>query len=297
MEQEKKLYPKEIVAVKDNKSTFCITAEFVRSKKEDGESLTIFTPFSRYVMTLINEEKQFVTANFPLKELAEMKQKSDYANMEHLKYLYDNNTKNENANKPKAYTVKITAGYLKGKTPAEALFEDSKKNAEILNNQYAFLQKNLAKYPKNKEQMDAIVEAAKLLKEGKLNANDVSKSKRINMYNAPIRPLTSRKKGNTYFVYSINIDWIIGSNSPIEVTIENYYAPVIKKEDGTLNVMVKEKTDSKKIMMAMSTMEWNNVLERMFETKNSCSALFFPKCFQDAIMVDNAQRQKYVAEK
>ena len=164
MEQEKKLYPKEIVAVKDNKSTFCITAEFVRSKKEDGESLTIFAPFSRYVMTLINEEKQFVTANFPLKELAEMKQKSDYANMEHLKYLYDNNIKNENANKPKAYTVKITAGYLKGKTPAEALLEDSKKNAEILNNQYAFLQKNLAKYPKNKEQMDAIVEAAKLLK-------------------------------------------------------------------------------------------------------------------------------------
>ena len=52
MEQEKKLYPKEIVAVKDNKSTFCITAEFVRSKKEDGESLTIFAPFSRYVMTL-----------------------------------------------------------------------------------------------------------------------------------------------------------------------------------------------------------------------------------------------------
>lgn len=300
-EKEKKLYPKEIVAVKNN-GTFCVTAELSRSQKKDGESLTIFTPFSRFVFTIINEQKNFVTANFPVKEIAELMHKNDYANMEHLKDLYDAEKKEKDVSKSKAYTVKIASGYLKGKTPAEALLEDPEKNIENLKRQYVFLEKNLKKYPKNKEQMDAIVEASTLFKSGRLNANEVSKFKVINLYNAPIRPLSSKTKKEDEekgirFVYSLNINWNVGDEMPVEITIENYLAPYKEKDDGTINVFPAEKTQYKKISMSISSKEWNNVVERMYETKNSCSNMFFPKCFEDAFYVDKEQREKYNAKR
>ena len=66
----------------------------------------------------------------------------------------------------KAYTVQISNGKLRGKTPAEALKEEN--GEKLLLNQKKWLEENLDKYPKNKEQIEAIEDALNLLKNGQI---------------------------------------------------------------------------------------------------------------------------------
>lgn len=92
--------------------------------------------------------------------------------------------------------------------------------------------------------MDAIVNASQLLKEGKLDADAVGKgqTKRISLYSSGLRPLVNRKNNaGMSFVYELTVDWLLGEKRPLMITIVNYYAPVIKKDDGMLNVQVKQR--------------------------------------------------------
>ena len=66
-----------------------------------------------------------------------------------------------------AYTVRFTSGDMKGMTPAEVLFQNPENSAK-LNEQFKFLKKNLKKYPKNQQQIDAILDASELVKKGEL---------------------------------------------------------------------------------------------------------------------------------
>ena len=46
------------------------------------------------------------------------------------------------------------------------------------------------------------------------------------------------------------------SEKPIEIEIKNYFAPVIKRENGLLNVMAKEKEEEIKNVFPMTMNEW-----------------------------------------
>ena len=242
--ENKSKNPREIAYIVE-KSTFAILDGLTESNIENEEEpLTLHSrKFSRFSFLIINQDKKAATANMNVKEMFGFLEKSHFAMQQELLYQF-NSGSNEEEELPLAYTVTITSGTLKGRTPADVLLNDGEEGKKLLNNQYTFLKNNLSKYPKNKTQMDAIVNASQLLKEGKLDADAVGKgqTKRISLYSSGLRPLVNRKNNTGMsFVYELTVDWLLGEKRPLMITIVNYYAPVIKKDDGMLNVQVKQR--------------------------------------------------------
>mgnify|MGYP006982280583 FL=1 len=242
--ENKSKNPREIAYVVE-KSTFAILDGLTESNIENEEEpLTLHSrKFSRFSFLIINQDKKAATANMNVKEMFGFLEKSHFAMQQEMLYQF-NSGSNEEEELPLAYTVTITSGTLKGRTPADVLLNDGEEGKKLLNNQYTFLKNNLSKYPKNKTQMDAIVNASQLLKEGKLDADAVGKgqTKRISLYSSGLRPLVNRKNNaGMSFVYELTVDWLLGEKRPLMITIVNYYAPVIKKDDGMLNVQVKQR--------------------------------------------------------
>lgn len=242
--ENKSKNPREIAYIVE-KSTFAILDGLTESNIENEEEpLTLHSrKFSRFSFLIINQDKKAATANMNVKEMFGFLEKSHFAMQQEILYQF-NSGSNEEEELPLAYTVTITSGTLKGRTPADVLLNDGEEGKKLLNNQYTFLKNNLSKYPKNKTQMDAIVNASQLLKEGKLDADAVGKgqTKRISLYSSGLRPLVNRKNNaGMSFVYELTVDWLLGEKRPLMITIVNYYAPVIKKDDGMLNVQVKQR--------------------------------------------------------
>lgn len=242
--ENKSKNPREIAYIVE-KSTFAILDGLTESNIENEEEpLTLHSrKFSRFSFLIINQDKKAATANLNVKEMFGFLEKSHFAMQQEMLYQF-NSGSNEEEELPLAYTVTITSGTLKGRTPADVLLNDGEEGKKLLNNQYTFLKNNLSKYPKNKTQMDAIVNASQLLKEGKLDADAVGKwqTKRISLYSSGLRPLVNRKNNaGMSFVYELTVDWLLGEKRPLMITIVNYYAPVIKKDDGMLNVQVKQR--------------------------------------------------------
>lgn len=242
--ENKSKNPREVAYIVE-KSTFAVLDGLTEADIENEEEpLTLHSrKFSRFSFLIINQDKKAATANLNVKEMFGFLEKSHFAMQQEMLYQF-NSGSNEEEELPLAYTVTITSGTLKGRTPADVLLNDGEEGKKLLNNQYTFLKNNLSKYPKNKTQMDAIVNAFQLLKEGKLDADAVGKwqTKRISLYSSGLRPLVNRKNNaGMSFVYELTVDWLLGEKRPLMITIVNYYAPVIKKDDGMLNVQVKQR--------------------------------------------------------
>ena len=158
--------------------------------------------------------------------------------------------------------------------------ENPNVNKKMLLNQVDWLQKHLAQYPRNQVQIDAINEALRLFDTGKLTAQSAPSQpvERTDneIYKSGMRPLIRRKnKNGKTFVYEVKISWIPGSEKPIEIEIKNYFAPVVKRENGLLNVMAKEKEEEIKNVFPMTMNEWLwldhilNAQMRTFEDMNA----------------------------
>lgn len=243
--ENKSKNPREIAYIVE-KSTFAVLDGLTEADIENEEEpLTLHSrKFSRFSFLIINQDKKAATANLNVKEMFGFLAKSRFAMQQEMLYRFNVTDAKEEEELPLAYTVTIASGSLKGRTPADVLLNDGEEGKKLLNNQYTFLKNNLAKYPKNKVQMDAIVNASQLLKEGKLDADAVGKgqTKRIPLYSSELRPLVNRKNNaGMSFVYELTVDWLLGEKRPLMITIVNYYAPVIKKDDGMLNVQVKQR--------------------------------------------------------
>lgn len=217
--------------------------------EKTGKPMSAFNHFSRVVVTIIDkdEKAKFVEANIQYEKLAEIEARGRYAVNLYLDREVNPVAENKGgeASSP-AYTVTIKSGKLAGKTPAQVLQEPD--GQKLLNNQYQWLADNLSKYPKNKEQMDAIMDAAKLQKEGKLKA-DVSVSSGIfNILEAVPLPLIRKKKEDgTCPVREIKIDCNLSKNAPFEVTISNYDAPVMAVSKDGLKEVTTEGSGGNKI--------------------------------------------------
>lgn len=285
--------PKEIASVVRGQ-TFGIANALDRAKGYADENsdvkpdspLKFYSVFSRFPVVIINEQKKAVTGNIPVTDIADIVKRSNFIYEKHMQ----ESMKIENTDLSPAYTVKISSGKLKGKTPAEVLIEDP-DNKQLLNQQYVWLQKNLDKYPKNQIQMDAIEDAANLLKEGTLDKENVNmSSSRFNIYKSGTKPLKSRPMINgKNFIYDINIEWFIGDNYPVNITIQNYYAPVIKdKETNMNNVMFTERDKSTHITneMKLTAAEWMNVLEAIDRNMRTFEMLNATECYKEASKID-----------
>lgn len=248
--------PKECFSMIQNQSFFILN-ELTAPECKDGSEPLLFhhETFSRFVFVIINAEKKATTANIPVHVIPGIIEDVKMARMMEKMHKKEAAAEPE---KSSAYTVVITAGRLKGKTPAAVLLQDAETNLPFLENQKKWLTQNLGRYPKNAVQIDAIDEALSLYHAGKLDASANSAgpvSERI--FGTGMRPLVRRtRKDGKSFVYEIEINWNGGTAKPVEVKIKNYYAPVIKNEKGLLNVVGKEAADVVVNSFSMTYEEW-----------------------------------------
>lgn len=237
-------------AFRTNGTSIHAKAMFSREdgNEKTGKPMAGFNHFSRIVVTIIDkdEKAKFVEANIQFDKLAEVEARGRFAINTYLENELNPST--DDGELSPAYTCVIPVGKLKGKTPAQVLTEmpDGQK---ALNSHYQWLQDNLAKYPKNKEQMDAIIEAARLLKEGKLEKkSNMSHGGTISILEAVPLPLIRKKKEDgTCPVREIAITCNLSKNAPFEVTISNYDAPVMAVSKDGLKEVTSEGSGGNKI--------------------------------------------------
>ena len=254
--------PKECFCLRQNQ-TFFVLNELTMATGDDGsEPLTFHhETFSRFKFVIINSDKKATTANIPVSELPgifeEVRNKNILKKMnssenktfgminsigkmtQKLVYKLVGQPSGASSAATKvdtsspAFTLAISAGQLKGKTPVAALLENAEVNKKLLLNQIAWLEPNVNKYPRNKDQIKAIKEALDLYEKGLLNKNvsaTVSSATATTnnktdpnvIYHTGFRPLVRRKNRNgNCFVYEIKIIWHENLPKPVEIEIRN----------------------------------------------------------------------------
>lgn len=276
--------PKECFCLQQRQTFFVLNELTAPECKDGSEPLTLHhNTFSRFKFVIINADKKATTSNIPVSAIPEILETVRMKNFSRFMPMPVQDKKvsdTEDLSNSIAYTTIISAGTLKGKSPAGALLENPNVNKKMLLNQVDWLQKHLAQYPRNQVQIDAINEALRLFDTGKLTAQSAPSQpvERTDneIYKSGMRPLIRRKnKNGKTFVYEIKISWIPGSEKPVEIEIKNYFAPVVKRENGLLNVMAKEKEEEIKNVFPMTMNEWFwldhilNAQMRTFEDMNA----------------------------
>lgn len=289
-------YPYDIVSFVRTKQTFSVEAHFTQNK--DESPMKVFDgSFSRFTMNVINGGATY--CNIPIEALPGMRVKTDLA----AKMMWEPKqvaAPGGTAQTGPAFTKRFVSGTLKGKTPIEVLLSDPINGKEALNAQYKFLRDNLKKYPKNKELMDAIEEAAKV----DISAlGDVSATPTgtIDILDIGCRPLIRKvREDGKSFVYEGKIVWDSSRNYPVCVTIKNYYANVAKNDNGTLNVNISSKDTASEVVREfnMTGEEWLYCLHEMEQARDCFKMLCFGGGYklaeaaaQEARRVANAARQ------
>lgn len=283
---EKLKNPKECFSVV-RKKTFFIENELSLPEFKDGSEPLSFhhERYSRFVFIIINEEKKPTIANIPVSNMISLLEKARI--LARREYENQLDEKNDNSEQSIAYKITIGSGTLRGKTPAMALIENP-QNENLLLNQIEWLQSNLKRYPKNKDQIEAIKEALRLFKGGSLNAEEASGRRSVEFHSSGLRPLRRKKREDgKCFVYEIKLFWDMGAESPVRVDIKNYYAPVIENEQRLLNVNVSQKDPASEIhnTFSMTLDEWmwaSHVLETNIRTFENCYAWHCYRVAQEA---------------
>ena len=252
-----------------------IEAHFSPAVAEDNEHpLNVFGRMSRLKVTIIDKndaKKKYCDASVQFSKIADVIENGKYA----FNKVMDVKHSAPTGNSP-AYTVRMTNGPFVGQTPAEIM--SNPENKDALNKHYAFLADHKDKYPKNKIQMDAIVDAAKLMSDGKLEAVS-NNAPYITILEAVPLPQIYKKgvvfnESASKYVFTEREDGLCpineieivcdtSKNAPYIITVTNYFAPVIKdmKDHGKLKTIKANKTDLVQHKFNLTAGEWNEFVK------------------------------------
>ena len=315
-------YPKEARSVVRDQ-TISVQPELTRAEAANGDAPgNIYSGFARFVWCLINKAKIPVTANFPKTEFAGVVDKTRAAQASDTFARYILPTILETAPKVQscpakessedysvAFSIRIATGKLKGKTPAEVLKEDPVNGRKLLESQRDWLTGNLAQYPANQKQIDAInaafsAQAAGALEEngtvtaaGGGNAPSISGS-RIPLYESKYRAnIHKQREDGRSFVSDMYVTWIIGKDYPVEIRIVNYWAPVSKDASGKLNVQAAQAVDKIDNAMLLQATEWSDFLSSMQDRLDIFKMLNAKAVVADMIDANNRNKAAALAVK
>lgn len=202
--------------------------------------------FSRFNFAVINEGK-CATMNMRFfsdtpdeaNSYVEFRELANLAKEMHLKAKF---TPKKGAATP-AFMLVFKAGRdTQGKTAVQVL-KDNANGRDILSKQRDFLQQNVAKYQSNQQYIDAIDEALKLSKEQINSADD---SMVITLFKSGLRSNGYKKnKNGKVLCYDGSIVFYPGAESPLKVSIVNYYANTEKTDRGLDKILVNTAEDKK----------------------------------------------------
>lgn len=204
--------------------------------------------------------------------------------------------------KAKATSITFITGYLKDKNPLQVILEDPEKGKINLEKHRDFLSKNLAKYPKNQTQIDAINAALTLLASGSLKdssgeeivpSNISNNLGSVELYTATPRALIRKKDADTNLcpVYEVSIVWHYGNRYPIEITVINEMAPVNQKDGGQINPVLSQKQNVVKESFRMSIEDWYDVLDKMVDVQKNFKQMYFSALYKVALAANESNRK------
>lgn len=287
-------YPEQIYKYAKTDKTLGIDAKLFASNTDAGQSpLEMHAGFSRFVFTILSKSPsgkyEFVTANLRPDDLELMKLETEIA----VTKLTEKSLEKKSSLSI-AYTTTFVMGEFKGKTPADVLLEDgseTKKN-KLLEYKKQLLA-NIAKYPRNKGQADAIDDAIHLLETGNLTAEGVT-SQTMDIYRADIRAPHANEKDNEGYtdVYSFSIVCDLTKNYPFAVNILNAKAKVTANANGTITPNMSTAKNKKEFSVLLTKQEWVKALSRMVKTTDLFEQSIFDKMLKIAKDNTFAARQQ-----
>ena len=291
-------YPFEVCAIKRKTKTLAIMAHFTKAKaSEDDTPLAVYdSKFSRLAVSVIDTESTSARANIPVSALEAIFKKTDYAFDLQMRMIYEHGEEKASEKKTSpAYTVAIASGLLKGKTPAKVLLEEKEQGKEALKKQYDWLKANLEKYPKNAVQMEAIAEAVKLYGEGRLSTEAAknANARTVEVYRAPARALIRKERADGMCpVHDLRICWNVDEQGSVTIAVANYYAPVIRRDDGTISPQTSacDRNSIVKISITVTVEEWLNAIRSVKSAMHQFETVNAKLCIEDAIQTDAKNR-------
>lgn len=306
--ENKVRYPLEVNNIV-RKKTFYVNSHLSPANPEEGEPpLKIFGHWSRYEFCVINDQKKAATANVDLASMRKILRESNIYFQRHMNLLSRN--KSGKATTSIAYTTKLTGKY-NGQTPADILLSKGEQGKTELENQKQWLVNNLARYPKNQGQIDAINDAINLYANGQLDKSKASNTRQT-VYCVTTRPLI-RKKAPQQIInkypqnlqavihpcYEIKIDWDLGAEGyPVRVSIFNYYCPVTQDpKTKMVNVLRSQmcKDDGTHTLnsMDLTVDEWMETLENIKADIDMFRMLYAKKMYSTAMSIDKSIRSQW----
>lgn len=259
---------------KNTTKTLATSAEFV-AQTQDGDFPFRESNLSRLDMSLITKidgKTDVLVWNIPAKEINELKLKTDIA-VEKLmtagSAIEENVTSGtEGFASSSAFRVSLMLNGFKGRTPGDVLAADPSKKDDLLKGK-EYLKANLAKYPKNQEQIDAIDEAVKLLEIGEINtATAVTKPLSngvLTIYKREYKYKNKKDDNGNNLVYSITITCDPSKNMPFEVNVMNCFAPVVTGGSGQTIVKTANAINTRRASISMSDSEWIGLVGQAYD--------------------------------
>lgn len=252
-----------------------------RNEGDTSLPLDIFGSFSRIQLTLIEKgdgSLKTPTCNLTVDEINYIAKRTEIA----MELMTRPVTPNQATESP-AYIVHFTMGKFKGKTPAEV------NNKDELLSQRKFLEDNLGKYPANQNVIDGIDDAIQLMDAGKLDGSKATSSSAFVLYEAGTKTRTSVKDDNgNVLVTGIKIMFDTSRNYPIEVILDNCYAPLKADATGRQNVELSSATNKTVAAVNMSMFDFFTFVSNC---KRTCD-LFAEKHAGEAFRLMNKYRWK-----
>ncbi len=252
-----------------------------RNERDTSLPLDIFGSFSRIQLTLIekgNGSLKNPTCNLTVDEINYIAKRTEIA-MELMSRPVSTNQTTESP----AYIVHFTMGKFKGKTPAEV------NNKDELLSQRKFLEDNLGKYPANQNIIDGIDDAVRLIDAGKLDLRKATPSSAFVLYEVGNKTRTSVKDDNgNVLVTGIKIVVDTSRVFPIEVVLDNCYAPLKVDEIGRQNVELSSATNKTIAAVNMTMFDFFTFISNC---KRTCD-LFADKHAGEAFRLMNKYRWK-----
>lgn len=284
MKNNKKKYPYQICSIKRAKKTLGVDAQlFTPRENEDIPPMEVHSGFSRFVLTLVDKEKNISpTANIPANDVLFVKLQSENAIRE-LNNASTPNESNGSINDSIAYTQKLFDRNFKGRTPAEILMNNPDDKEKLLGVR-EWLNDNVAAYPKNQAQIDAIDEAIMLFDMGELGNKTtvVNTSHVFDIYRTDYKFKTKTDDKGNNLIYGISVVCDTSKDYPFIINITNCYAPVQTLSNGQKNIKMNEAVNMMKSSLSMSSSEWYSVISRMSNTLKNFEAINFERAYKES---------------
>ncbi len=296
-------YPYDLVTVKRKKSTLSVEAHYKYIGEQDPEKvdspLRVFHPsFSLYRFSIIEAGVGASFFTIHMNDVPGIAARTDAAAAEYYRPRRKNT---EGVPNNPAFTERFNMGAYKGKSPVDVLvengYEKGGEGRKILNTQYTFLKKNVEKYPDNGRMINAIMEASKLtdeeLKQAKPSGGATPPMQLISIGCRPLTYDKYKREDGRFLCYEGSAVWDMDKDYPVCVTARNYYAPVKKNEDGTLNVQLNQldRNSEKVRTFNLTADEWLNLISELKYSKEAFRVCNFSKAYTAAEAAGEVNRK------